>query len=511
MNFLVNKLDRNKIFFIQTIFDSEHHICTLDELLQVVDINHQTANSLFHSILDDIRLSDFSDRIHLNYSPTNQIFELQISQSFNIQTILNFYILRSSKFQLLNSLLMTKFETLQDVADSLHVSYTQVRRIIIELNDSLKKVGLEIYSRRNVYIAGNEINLRFFYTVLYVSIYGIGYWPFSSFSFLDISLLLDECPNEVFKSISLDKNVLTHYYLAVHLLRERQGFEIDLHEIRVPLYEACCGSNQAAFKSFSTAIGKYLPQKSEAKRIENTQLICSSLVALGGYSSVETIPDFFLLNQTLNEQKFSHKAFYIIDRVNYHLSVPLTYEEREKILYSVLCLHYRIAFIGDALNYLETLLPYYSHETNDLRKKHKIQHIQYLVESEMKTAEFDWSRDYHKYLLPQYCLIYDKHLEFEKHTAPITVAFISLISNQNLQNTICQYFSSYFNLKVANKLDQRVDIIISEVPISADAVSNLRLHQPIIHCHQKIVSSDYDKIATALAQIAKKKFKYPQI
>lgn len=511
MNFLVDKLDRNKILFIQTVFDSNHHMCSMDRLLQTVPINSQTANSLFHSISDDIQDADFSDLIDLTYSPANQLFEFHISQSLNIQTVINFYIMRSTKFKLLESLLTTKFETLQSVADTLHVSYTQVRRIITELNDSLDKIGLEIHSRRNVYLAGNEISLRFFYTILSVSTYGIGSWPFSSFSYLDLSSLLDDCPAEVFKSRALDKNVLAHYYLAIHLLRERQGFGIDTKAISIPLYEPFSVSNKEAFKTFSTSIKKYLPHHSEEKRIEDAQLICSSLIAMGSFSSVETVPDFFLLNEKFNEQKFAHKAFYIIDRVNYHLYNPLTHKERNNILYSILCLHYRLFYVGKSLNYLGTLLPNYSHETIDLRKKHKIQHIQYLVESEMASEEFDWGRDFYDYLLSQYCLIYDKQLNFEKHTAPITVAFISLISNQTLQNDVCQYFSSYFNLKPAESLDQSVDIIISEVPISIDTISALRLNQPIIYCHQKLVASDYEKITEAFAKIAQKKFKSPQL
>lgn len=69
---------------------------------------------------------------------------------------------------------------------------------------------------------------------------------------------------------------------------------------------------------------------------------------------------------------------------------------------------------------------------------------------------------------------------------------------------MCQYFSSYFNLKAANSLDDSVDIIISEIPISVDTISALRLHQPIIYCHQKLVQSDYEKITEALVKIAKK-------
>ena len=507
MDFLVDKLDKKKLLFIQTIFDSDYHICTLETLLQSLNINNQTAISIFHSILEDIRLSESSSFIDLSYSKSNQLFKLQLSESFNIQNFINFYIKRSAKFKLIESLLMTSFDTLQDTANSLHVSYSHVRRIITELNHYFKPMGLRIHSRRKVNLDGNEVSLRFFYTALYLATYGAGYWPFPSFSYLDLSSLLDDCSDEVYNVRSLDKNVLTHYYLAIHLLRERRGFSIDKETISISLYKPYSLSNTEAFSTFATSIGRYLPHHSEKKLKVETQLICSSLLAIGSFSSIDTPPDFFLLDERLNDQQFAHNAFQIMDRINYHLDIPLTKKEQNKIFYSILCLHYRVAFIGAPLNYTLTLLPYYSHEAIDSRKKYKIEHIQSLVEAEMRSIEYDCDDDFYNYLLSQYCLIYDKSIEFGKHTAPITVAFLSIISNQALQNDVCQYFSSYFNLKAANSLDDSVDIIISEIPISVDTISALRLHQPIIYCHQKLVQSDYEKITEALVKIAKKKFK----
>lgn len=201
--------------------------------MQSLNINNQTAISIFHSILEDIRLSESSSFIDLSYSKSNQLFKLQLSESFNIQNFINFYIKRSAKFKLIESLLMTSFDTLQDTANSLHVSYSHVRRIITELNHYFKPMGLRIHSRRKVNLDGNEVSLRFFYTALYLATYGAGYWPFPSFSYLDLSSLLDDCPDEVYNVRSLDKNVLTHYYLAIHLLRERRGFSIDKETISI--------------------------------------------------------------------------------------------------------------------------------------------------------------------------------------------------------------------------------------------------------------------------------------
>lgn len=507
MEIFVDNPDKKKIVFIQTVFDSDQHICSLDTLEDTVKVNRQTIFSLFQSIIEDIRLANFSDLITIDYASINQIFRMSISEAFNIQTLINLYVKRSVKYRLLYSLLTKTFETLQEAADSLNVSYIQIRRVIADLNIFLESIDLKIHSRRTVFLAGDEITLRFFYTVLFVSTDGITAWPFPSFSYYEISALLDHCPKEVFYSKSLDKMAFTHFYLAVHLLRERQGFPVKKEDFAISIYQPYTNSNKDEFKAFYHSVGNYLPHYTESKIIENSQIICSSLVALGGYASVDIAPDFFFTDSDLNQQNFSQKASTVIDQIEAYLKEPLTPAERNRMLYLILCLHYRISYIGKPLEKLRSLLPYYFYEASDLRKQYKMNAIQSLIEQVLYSLDLGSTDPFYDYMLFQYCLIYDKCTDFEKHNAPITVAFISIISNQTMQKDITQYFSSYFNLIIAESLSHEIDLIISEVTISSEVISALRLHQPILYCHQKLVDSDYEKITEALAVIANKNSK----
>lgn len=507
MELFVDTPDKKKIVFIQTIFDSDQHTCALDTLEDAVKVNRQTIFSLWQSILEDIRLANFSELITIDYSSTNYLFRMSIAEAFNIQTLINLYVKRSIKYRLLYSLLTTTFGTLQEAADRLNVSYIQIRRVIADLNVFLESINLTIHSRRTVFLAGDEITLRFFYTVLFVSTDGISFWPFPSFRYHEISALLDNCPKEVFHSKSLDKLAFTHFYLAVHLLRERQGFPVGKKDLTTSLYQPYSDSSKDEFRTFCHSVGDYLPHYSEANVMENSQIICSSIVALGGYASVDAAPDFFFADNELCQQEFAQKAGAIIAQIDTYLYQSLTADEKKRMLYLILCLHYRIAYIGKPLEKLRSLLPYYFHEATDLRKQYKMAAIQSLIEQVLHSVDISPADPFYNYMLFQYCLIYDKCTEFEKHNAPITVAFVSIISNQTMQKDITQYFSSYFNLTIADSLSREIDLIISEVTISAEVVSVLRLHPPILYCHQKLVDSDYEKLTEALAAIANKNSK----
>lgn len=505
MDIFIDNSDKKKIAFIQTIFDSDQHTCSLDMLERTVNVNRQTIFSLRQTILEDIRLANFSDLITIDYASANQLFMMSISEAFNIQTLINLYVKRSIKYRLIYSLLTSTFETLQEAADHLNVSYIQIRRVISELNVFLESINLKIHSRRSVFLAGDEITLRFFYTVLFVSSDGITAWPFPSFSYHEISALLGNCPTEVYHPKSLDKLAFTHFYLAVHLLRERQGFSVHKEDLAVPLYQPYSSSNIDEFKVFYSSIGKYLPHYSDSKVIENSQIICSSLVALGGYASVGAAPDFFFFDSELDQQTFSQEACTVINQVDNYLQEPLTTAERTRMLYLILCLYYRISYIGKPLEKLRNLLPYYFYEASDSRKQYKMKAIHSLFEQVLHSMDFHSTEPFYGYMLLQYCLIYDKCTKFEKHNSPIIVAFISVVSNQTLQKDVTQYFSSYFSITIADKLSSDIDLIISEVPVSSEVISALRLHQPILYCHQKLVNSDYEKITEALATIANRK------
>ncbi|NBJ47180.1 hypothetical protein C6N01_13290 [Enterococcus faecalis] len=510
MYVIIDKLDQRKIDVLKKVFHSNQHSCLYDELLTDVNITQRTLKKIIDDIECDLKDFGFSDLISIekyigkNYKSST--LSIIFSESFNMQKLINAYIRKSIKFRLLHRLLYSKFRTLQETADYFHVSYVQIRRIIGELNDFFNNSDLFINTRRSVCIEGNEVGVRAFYSFLLLTSYGGEEWPFSTVSFYDTSQLLSKCPREVYCSDTLDKAFLVHYYVAIHLIRSRKNFFVIEKDIAIPLYTPHTISNKRAFLSLAKSLKKHLRHLNDVRLVHSASVLCSSIVALGDYSSVKVAPDFFFLNPEINQSQIIHLTFYILDRLDHHLYSPLDSDERGKIIYAVMCLHYRVFYMQQVCIRLNDVLPTPPNSIISNLKRHKAHRIQELVDREMQSAEFNFIRKYESYLATQYYNIYDRHIDFSKHTAPITVAFVSALSNIDLEKEIRVRYSSYFNLKVAETLSQTVDLIITDLPISHDALSGILYKHPIIHCHKELVESDFNKLTNVLSEIAKKKF-----
>lgn len=510
MYVFIDKMDQRKIDVLKKVFHSNQHSCLYDELLSDVNVTQKTLKKIIEDIECDLEDFGFSDLITLDnsvgYTSKSSTLSMIFSESFNIQRLINAYVRKSIKFQLLFQLLHSPFKTLQESADYFHVSYVQIRRIIGEINDFLSDSDLFISTRRTVRLEGNEVGIRIFYSFLLLVAYGGEEWPFSTVSFYDVSQLLRKCPSEVYCSDSLDKAFLIHYYVAIHLIRSRQSCLVNEIDIAVPLYTPHATSSSRAFASFAKSLKRHLPHLSEERLKHTARVLCSSIVALGDYTSVKAAPDFFFLDPEINRSQIAHLTFHILDRLDHHLFIPLDSDERGKILYALMCLHYRVFYMQQVCIRLNDVLPALSDSTISDLKRHKIQRIQQLVDREMKSAEFNFIREYEDYLASQYYNIYDRHIDFAKHTAPINVAFISALSNLVLEKEVRIRYSSYFNLKVSETLSQKVDLVITDLPVSHEAISGILYKQPIIHCHRELVESDFDKITKSLSEIAANNF-----
>lgn len=507
MDVLVDKADRKKVRLLRTVFEAERQTCPLDSLAASLGVSNQTVLKLVEAIKEDIVLFDFAELVVFDYSSTNLLFTLQFSESVNLQMFLNAYIRKSIKFRLLEALFHHSFDTLQQLADFLDIPYIQVRRKIQEINSFLNRTSLSISAKGKVSLHGNEIDIRFFYTVLFVTGYGAEKWPFRAYSFLDMSEVLDACPKEIYALPSLDKFFLVHYFLGVHLFRERQGRLVKKEEVRISLYTPYSAANRLSFSRLSKEMKRFLPRHSDEYLKRFSQLLCSALVAMGGYHSIKAAPDFLLRDSQIKEMGVPGLAFHLLDRLDHHLYNPLSSEERSTIHYALLCLHYRIFFVGTIVTHLKDIFTDYLNVDKDRRKRHKIKQIKRIIALEMQTAEFKSFENYKEYLATEYCLIYDRHIHLEKYTAPINISFLTALSKQTIQEEVLHYFSTYYNLHVVNTLSTEVDLIISDIPLSSSVIPSLRLNKPIVYCHMQLIDSDYDKIAAALSAIAKKKFK----
>lgn len=506
MKELLDLKNQKKVDIIEKIFYSKNHSCTQEFLLEELNITYPTLRSLIDTINNDVLEFGYSN-FSITHNPSNKLYILNINEENSVQLIINSYIKDSPKFQLLELLLTTSFPNIQSAADRLFISYVSIRKDIKELNRLLKKYCIHISTNNGISLEGNEMGIRLYYTVLFLSIYGGESWPFLFIQYFEVTELLKQCPKEIYDAESLDKRMLVHFYLAVHLLRVRQNHHIqDSHQFTIPLYKAYSDESRKSYEVFSDCLSKYIPSVSKEIQILTTRIILSVLLAFGSYSSIEKVPTFFYSEPLLKQNHFLDIVFFIDKKIEQNLSIPLSKIEREQLLYSLMSVNYRyLLFNNLSLDLASMVLGYTSIDEN-IRKIHKVRHLKRLVDKLMELEEFSLFEPYKKELSLDYFLILEKRIDFSKHTLPIKVAILSIISNDTGVSDFMNSFSNYYNVCITDTLEEDVDLIISDFSLSNQVLTTFRINQPIVYVNIRWSESDYAKINGKLAEIATAKF-----
>lgn len=506
MKELLDIKSRKKVAILEAIFNCENHSCSQEILLRELDMTYPTLRSLIDTINSDVKRFGF-DKFSIIHSPSNQLYTINIHEESSIQFIIHAYVKDSPKFKLLELLLTSSFSNLQLVADKLFLPYVSLRKDIKELNELLKPHCISISTRKGIKLEGDEIGIRLYYTFLFLTVYGGESWPFAFIQYHEITELLKNCPKEIYNAGYLDKGMLVHFYLAIHLIRVRKNHPIQRsHTFSVPLYSAYSDESKKSFNLFIASLGTYLPNINEEKLIYTARILLSVIVAFGSYSSIETIPTFFNSEPLFKQNNFLKTLFSVCTTIDQHLSIPLSKTEKEKLMYSLMGLHYRyLLFTGLSLNLESMILGYTKIERNS-RKSHKVKHLRELVNKLMELEEFSIFEPYKKELSSDYFLILEKRIDFSIHTLPIKVVILSITSNETGILDFMNNFSNFYNVCVTDVLDEDIDLVISDFPLSNHVLTTFSIRQPIVYVNTRWSESDYIKINKKLGEIATSKF-----
>lgn len=506
MKKLLDWQSKKKVELIEKIFYSKNHSCTQSKLLKELNITYPTLRSLIDITNYDVNNFGY-ENFTIDHSPANQLYTLNMNEDCSIQLIINSYITHSSKFLLLEVLLTSSFPNLQSVAEKLFSSYKSVIKDIKELNKILEKYRIFISTRNGVRLEGDERGIRIFYTVLFLTVFGGKAWPFRFIRYFEISELLKHCPKEVYDGQSIDKQMLVHFYLAIHLLRIRQNNYIHPKDLsNIPLYKPYSEESRVSFKAFIGSLNKHVPHMDKEKLEFTTQIILSALLSFGSYTSIENVPPFFYSEPMFKNNNFLDIVTFICEEIHNQLSIPFSDVEKEKLIYSLMCVNYRyLLFDKINLNIGEMVLGYTKID-RDLRKRHKVKHLKLLIDQLMDSKELSIFQPYKKEISSDYLLIFEKRIDFAKHTLPIKVVILSIISNETAVANFFNFFAHYYNICVTNNWEEDIDLIISDIPLSNTVIKSFSIKQPIIYVHTRWSESDYEKINRMLAKIATDKF-----
>ncbi|HEL9586461.1 TPA: transcriptional regulator, partial [Listeria monocytogenes] len=109
--------------------------------------------------------------------------------------------------------------------------------------------------------------------------------------------------------------------------------------------------------AFIKKVAKQLPNRNYKEMTYTTQIILSTIVAFGSYSSIEKMPSFFYMDEQLEEMGFMKLVDFASERVNDNLSIPFSEKEMELLRYCFASINYRYFLLDNLINKFNNIVP----------------------------------------------------------------------------------------------------------------------------------------------------------
>lgn len=507
MNSFLDPNSRKKLKLLTTIFQSENNTISRSDLLEKLKISGPTLLHMINEIKEDFIRFECQKKVLVFYNSKQLLFHIEMQEDFSLQYLELFYLEESLKFNLVIDLLTNEISDLSSAADKYYVSYISITREIKYLKEYFSKRGITLVTRgKKLYLDGNELSIRIFYSYFFLNTYGGQKWPFKFVSFKDISKIVDALPREIYQHKITEKTLVLHYYFAISLLRIRRQVSLAFDIGSTILYEPFTQSQKENYDRFISVFTSYLPSSTEDQILIEAALSASTIVSMGSYESIEKSPSFFYLNPKLQEMKFMDYIFNLIDRLEFFSIKPLDSQEYNRLVYQMCTIHYRILlFKKDLL----IDIPLWNNESaveRTLRKTRMIA-IQNRLYKELPFYLPEILAPYLDYLVDQYSKSIDVTLSDPLYNPKINILLLSKNSTHNIRTRFLDFYSTFLHINLVDNLDENVDLVISDIIISNDVI-NISSKTKIIYVNSKLSQRDFKNISEVISEISTKKLSY---
>lgn len=510
VNELLDVKTKRKIDFLEEVYQADNHIVTKKVLLETLNVTEKTLIQIFQAINHDLEQFNLVDRTQLIYFKSKQLISFSIQPSFSFQLLKNQYIKESLRFKILKRLLLKKDRTLNDLADSLFVSYSTVRREISALNIFLEDYEIKIRPQKDgLIINGHELSIRIMYTYLFSNIYGMSHWPKEFINQHEVTSILDLIPKIIFNSRFTDKTMVAYYFCAIHILREPQIKNLSFNFSEDELFYSPVSKEEHEQLDRMVSLFSKRALYLESNPVYSCRFLISCIIVIGPYSYISKIPECLLENQILRKTNTINSNHHFISKLNCSLITKLTKSEEQKLLYCFTIIHYRMLLFNTVPPAIEKVLPNYSLHMQHDEKKFLLKHYQKQISRLIHLCLSRNLEPFRAYIEKSYLITLDTQLSILTQTPQINVHCVSITSNDVLYKNIHNYFSPRFNLKKCVTFSENCEIIITDHYISKNSIFSEKLKLSnsvtIVYIDSYLSAYDYKKILKAFRSIANNK------
>jgi len=216
---LLNKEELRKIELLRLLESSSHLSLPKKRVADELGISDFVLKSTVEMLIMDIEKFRLSDCLDIKIE--DAYVQLTSNDSVNSNTLFDKYLRESLSFEMIFSIFMEKYKSINDFSLNQFVSYPIGYNKFKLLNQIFKRMGFEI-NRRFAFLADEELDLRNFLVKLFARVLKDDYSIYESMDlhlvFETVDRLAANYPNMTYHA----KTELTHYLIITDIRNQRK-------------------------------------------------------------------------------------------------------------------------------------------------------------------------------------------------------------------------------------------------------------------------------------------------
>ncbi|WP_088810154.1 MULTISPECIES: helix-turn-helix domain-containing protein [Listeria] len=229
MRTLLEKSTRRRMELLEILI-ADNRWYKLEDLAEQLDCSKRTLNNDIAAIQNDLM-----DEWTL-FTSRKLGIQIQTPENAHVDKLYQYFMQRSLSIKLLLGCFYTQNWTVEEWADELFTSPSSLYRLIHRIRKKMEIYGVEL-NINPVYITGNEAQVRYFFSQLYYTTFGLERWPFKADDREALDRYISTHEACVGYRFVYPQRQERFFWLQVCIERIRQGYFIDMAEIAIPFYE----------------------------------------------------------------------------------------------------------------------------------------------------------------------------------------------------------------------------------------------------------------------------------
>ncbi|MBP2099140.1 helix-turn-helix domain-containing protein [Enterococcus rivorum] len=219
---LLDKEDRRKLLFFQLLEESPQFAVRQTVIQDTLELSDFLFEKTYELLKED--LVEYSLEEYFQLDKDNITVSLAESGQASSDILLEIYLRKSLDLDIIKSIFLNQFRSVNDFAIDRYVAYTRVYRHLKLIKDFFREFDIKV-SKKFV-LDGKEEDIRFFYLSLFVMLYKGDYSLYKNNNVEKVQVFIDRLNKHSAKKLSeFTKMRLTHY-LNIILVRSRQDGEL---------------------------------------------------------------------------------------------------------------------------------------------------------------------------------------------------------------------------------------------------------------------------------------------